>query len=480
MGAERTLRRWQAECLPLATEWLDDPTDKPVIRAIMGAGKSEVIKRLAQHAAGKMPVVVATSRRRLVRQLERDLNCGVYYGTKKRPGRVTVTTYNSVANLAGHVEAGALLICDECHRTDNDRMDKALDALKPAARIGLTATPGRLAKWDRILYDYSAKQALADGVIVPWIAHTYATESMLPVELDKACVEMTREAIGYGPTLIDAASIEDAEQFVAKLAAGGIRAAAIHSKLPDRISRDLPEKLRTGEIDALVHIDMLTEGADFPWLHCLVMRRPTASVIRFAQQVGRALRGCEGKTVAHLFDPLLMLDDFGLDFDAVFESDQSDEDLVAAEEKREREALKEIAKTYISNHHAMYALSRAARLAWKQVDLWPDTSIRGRKWREFEASAKQVDAMRRMAWVGRMRHAPDLEQLDRWCLRALADFAQRSLFSRGECADLLTLFHVVANHSRLFPVGCRPTNQQLLQLIERGAKQDANESDRVA
>lgn len=480
MGAERTLRRWQAECLPLAIQWLQDATDKPVIRAIMGAGKSEIIKRLAEHAAPLMPVVVATSRRRLVRQLEQQLGCGVYYGSKKRPDRITVTTYNSVAKLAGHIESGALLICDECHRTDNDRMDRALDALQPAARIGLTATPGRLAKWDRILYDYNAKQALADGVIVPWIAHTYATESMEPVELDNACVEMTREAIGFGPTLVDAASIEDAERFAGMLQAGGIRAAAIHSKLPDRVSRDLPEKLRTGEIDALVHIDMLTEGADFPWLHCLVMRRPTASVIRFAQQVGRALRGCEGKEVAHLFDPLLMLDDFGLDFDAVFESDQSDEACVDAEEKREREAAREIATTYISNHHAMFALSRAARLAWKQVDVWPENTIRSRKWREFNASAKQIEAMRRMAWVGKMRHAPDLLQLDRWCLRALADFADRSLFSRGQCSDLLTLFHVVANQSRLFPVNCRPTNQELLQLIERGAKQDANATYRVA
>lgn len=465
MDNQRPLRAWQSAALALIEEWLAAPTYRPVIRAIMGAGKSEVIARAAKLYQG--PVVVATSRVRLVRQLEAQIGAGVYYGTKKAPGRITVTTYDSAEGLAEYIEPGCLLIADECHRTGNARFVEALAKLRPAAQLGFTATPAKLKNWDRILYNYGAANALKDGVVVPWVAHSWVSASPLPTPVDEACAHMARAAMQIGPTLINATSIDDAVAFAAKLSAQGIPAQAIHSGQPRGVQELLLQGMETRK-HALVHIDMLTEGADFPWLRCLVLRRPVASPTRCAQEIGRALRKHPGKPDAHLFDPHNLLDIHKLDFEACFDGDDEETD-EEAQAKAAKKAKQEILR-YVSNHSAMAALARTARLAWQQVQLWPDSVIQPGRWRNLEATPRQIDGMRRMAWVGRMREAPELVEWQRKCIRALLDHAiTGQKYSRGEVSDIATLTHVIAKYRRLFPENCEPSIVELAEVVRHGA-----------
>jgi len=463
---QRSLRKWQAEALDLLRAWLTKPTKRVVVRAIMGAGKSEVIKRLCQMV--DHPVIVVTSRVRLVEQLQADINAGVYYGQRKAPARVTVTTYNS---LEGLDIDGALLIADECHRANSPRMVEALAKLKPSAMVGFTATPHQLSQWDEILYDYSAQQALADGVVVPWVAHRYVSQSAEPVELDVACLQMARQAREIGPTLANACSIDDAEAFAGKLRAAGLGAVAIHSRQSRAENRQAIEKIKSG-CAVGVHVDMLTEGVDLPWLRCLVMRRPTASRVRFAQEVGRVLRAAQDKPTAHLFDPLNLLDWHKLDFEACFSAapETTDEE----EQKRADKAAKREVVRFIGSHTAMADLAQMARLSWQQVGGWPDNAIKTTQWRSLDATDKQVAHLQRMAWVGKMRQAPELVDWQRKALRAVIDYAAGPRhYSRGEVADLCGLLHVVADHKRLFPEQAEPTIQEIAEVL-RGTLTECN------
>jgi hypothetical protein len=86
---------------------------------------------------------------------------------------------------------------------------------------------------------------------------------------------------------VSAINIEDAESFAARLAKAGIPAEPIHQKL-NRGERELRiRRLRSGRIRCLVHVQLLCEGIDLPWLEWLALRRPVGSPVRLVQEVGR-------------------------------------------------------------------------------------------------------------------------------------------------------------------------------------------------
>jgi hypothetical protein len=70
---------------------------------------------------------------------------------------------------------------------------------------------------------------------------------------------------------------------------------------------------------------MLAEGFDCPQIRYLVMRRNVGSRVRFAQEVGRGLRACEGKDKCFLFDPHDLFLTHDLSFEACLGEIEVDE-----------------------------------------------------------------------------------------------------------------------------------------------------------
>jgi hypothetical protein len=96
-------------------------------------------------------------------------------------------------------------------------------------------------------------------------------------------------------------------------------AASIHSghSEGDRIAR--LDDLRAGRVRALVHVSLLAEGVDFPWLRWLCLRRNVQARVRFLQEIGRVLRVDNDpdprfgpKTEGVVLDPHLLLGRHGL------------------------------------------------------------------------------------------------------------------------------------------------------------------------
>ena len=59
---------------------------------------------------------------------------------------------------------------------------------------------------------------------------------------------------------------------------------------------------RDGRVPILTSCDLVSEGFDLPAIEVAIALRPTQSLGLWLQQVGRALRPCEGKTHALLLD----------------------------------------------------------------------------------------------------------------------------------------------------------------------------------
>jgi len=308
-------RKWQRECLPVAIEALK-AKKKPVVSAIMGAGKSVLIAELIYQGLKNLHsdyrIVVVAPRQNLIRQLSKTIsircgaeNVGCYYADDKDLSRrVVVTTFVSAAKISSLINV-AMLVGDEVHGTEREQFKECYSELDPACAIGFTATPYRsderesLTLWDEVLFRYTAGDALEDGVIVPWeLVHWDGTGSS---DTDDVCHRLI--ANREGPGVVSALNIEDAESYAGYLNRYGIKSAAIHSRLRRQEREDLIERLRTGALKCLVHVSLLAEGVDMPWLQWLCLRRPVGARVRFVQEVGRVLRAHPGKELAYIIDP---------------------------------------------------------------------------------------------------------------------------------------------------------------------------------
>lgn len=319
-------RAWQVEALPIALEALRN-RDPVVLHVCTGAGKSYFTGAIVRSVLGWVSdwsawrIVVLVPSQRLVTQTAKALpDAGVFYGRRKEPGkRVIVCCNDSAQRLADALaETGArvaALIVDEMHRSAAESVQAGIRALTPLGRdgqpmtlprIGLTATPFRSGEddpipgWSRVAYAYGIDDATRDGVLVPMRVVRWRGDQ--GIDANTATVEMIREHAPDGPGVVSAYDIADAEWYADALTERGIPARAVHSRARDHVEPTL-EALRRGELRCVVHVDLLTEGVDLPWLTWLALRRERKSPVAIVQEIGRVLRTHPGKAEAVVLDP---------------------------------------------------------------------------------------------------------------------------------------------------------------------------------
>ena len=496
-----TPRRWQAECYAILLQHYSVPQPTPAcVRAIMGSGKSILEAQIAASAqlATKDVIVVSTSNIFLVQQLERTFRerlegdgimtsqrVGTYYTHGKDVSQpIIITCLPSLPELAERLKMRgrivAMWIADEFHRTETDLIKASQIALMPRSVLGFTATPfraddeERLTLAQKLLYDYGPAVALADkNVVVPWriIAWTGGETT-----LDDACMQMTKDA--HGPGMFNAICIRDAEEFAKTLNAAGVTAEAVHSKMGEATVKHRLDALRKGDLKAVVHVAMLQEGADFPWLRWLCMRRPVGSKVRFAQEIGRTLRYWkdpvtgEEKTEAVLYDPHSLASVFSLDYAAVLGGEYG----VDAPDQQPDEA-ELMAKAMQDSLFGMMEALVGAKATQAPLSVTPlaayltelinafdvchliERRIASRRWRAESVTAKQMASLPKMRWASGRKCVPPMHQ------EALSMLTgQGECMTRGVASDLLTILHSLADTKKW------PDLKHIDQAAEEGIK----------
>jgi len=95
-----------------------------------------------------------------------------------------------------------------------------------------------------------------------------------------------------------------AEETAAEFRAQGVECKAL-SGGTDAGERDAElDKFESGANTGLTNVDLFDEGFDVPAVVVCILGRPTQSLAKFLQMVGRALRIIEGKTHAIIIDPV--------------------------------------------------------------------------------------------------------------------------------------------------------------------------------
>lgn len=104
--------------------------------------------------------------------------------------------------------------------------------------------------------------------------------------------------------IVFASDVATADEIAAAFRAAGVPSAALSGETDAAIRDRELERFESGELLALVNVDLFDEGFDVPAVEAVIMARPTESLAKFLQMVGRALRIMDGKTEATIIDPV--------------------------------------------------------------------------------------------------------------------------------------------------------------------------------
>ena len=103
-------------------------------------------------------------------------------------------------------------------------------------------------------------------------------------------------------TVVFASGIPHSKHIVEQFQAAGISAEHIDYFADDDERAAILDRFARGETMVLSNVALLSEGWDCPTTEVMILARPTRSLIRFIQMVGRVLRPAGGKTRALLLD----------------------------------------------------------------------------------------------------------------------------------------------------------------------------------
>ena len=127
-------------------------------------------------------------------------------------------------------------------------------------------------------------------------------------------LEAVRKQVEQGrQTIVFACSVDHASKLAARFAAQGFLSAAVDCRMRKSLRRRAVTEFKQGNIAALFNYGVLSTGFDAPNIECVVIARPTSSVVLYSQMIGRGLRGGKmgGNQQCVLIDVVDNFDNFG-------------------------------------------------------------------------------------------------------------------------------------------------------------------------
>lgn len=340
----------------LASEW--NQHCSVMVQMPTGTGKTHLLASVIYdwlEEAEHKSVWIVAHRRELVEQIEETV---ARYGITPKDGIVKVL---SIQWLSRHFndmkdERPSLIVIDEAHHALAGTYKELWRHYPEAKKLGMTATPCRLNRKgftdlfevlitsDGIAdfikqgwlspFDYvsirsnSEDQRLIDGLEKRGADGDFQVKEMDKVLNRRPSIERLYESVrqyAHGKKgIVYAVSISHARNITSYYKEHGMNAVAIDSKTPAKLRKEMVEDFRQGKIKVLVNVDVFSEGFDCPDVEFVQMARPTLSLAKYLQQVGRGLRKTDGKETCMLIDNVGLYRLFGLptayrDWQAMFE-----------------------------------------------------------------------------------------------------------------------------------------------------------------
>ena len=258
----------------------------------------------------------------------------------------TSNLQSSISNFQSPISSlhFSLIVIDEAHHAQAKTYRKLWEQWPEARFLGLTATPCRMGGqsftdlFDTLLQSKSITDFIAEG----WLSDF----EYMSVRPDNIVLNRVRSLTKRGADgdyqAKEMALVLDCPESIAHLyecyasfargkkgivyaidkaharhiseyyCAQGVRCCWIEAKTPVKERQQLVEDYREGMIDVIVNVDIFTEGFDCPEVEFIQLARPTLSLSKYLQQVGRGMRVSPGKPHVLILDNVGLYQTFGL------------------------------------------------------------------------------------------------------------------------------------------------------------------------
>ena len=224
---------------------------------------------------------------------------------------VQVCSIMTLIRRLDKLPAPDLIILDEAHHVGAKSWNRLFDM--DCRFLGLTATPWRLdgkglGSWfDRIVEGPSVKWLIENGYLSEYEAYAPAIPDTsglhkrggdyITAEIDALMNRrvITGSAISHyerlasgSQAIVFCCTLDHSKGVVSQF--GEHRAAHLDGKTPKGERRQKIESFRNGDIKILSNVGLFDEGFDVPNVGCVICLRPTASLTKHRQMLGRGLR----------------------------------------------------------------------------------------------------------------------------------------------------------------------------------------------
>ncbi len=304
----------------------------------------------------KFRILILAHRSELIEQSSRSLDKyrikhGVLAGTMKDRRNLTqaiqiasiqTITHPSNQNLIKDLQFDFIII-DEAHHAVANSYQKLWEFCPASKKLGVTATPWRMnnSGFSRIFDVFIPSMSIKEFIQKGWLA-TYqyysipnnsdvikSIESIQEFDIEgdyknSALVEIcdtsriraqlykSYEKIALGKKgIIYSISREHSEHICAQYRKHNVTIENIDSKTPTKDREHIIKAFKEDKIDIIVNVDIFSEGFDCPDIEFIQLARPTKSLVKYIQQVGRGLRK-NGSKQCIILDNVGMYARFGL------------------------------------------------------------------------------------------------------------------------------------------------------------------------
>ena len=239
------------------------------------------------------------------------------------------------------------IVIDEAHHTLAKTYDQLWKLYPLSWKLGVTATPCRINgapftnHFSELISSLSVKELIEKGFLSDYTFYTENPDS----DLSKAILSIKKKSSTGDYRIDDLLQNLNVERHVKKLVLSystyanglkgivycisiehahniceaykniGVVAEFIDSKTPKTERGQIVQDFKEGKIQVLVNVDIFSEGFDCPDVEFIQMARPTWSLSKYMQQVGRGLRTSPGKDKTIILDNAGMYARFGLPSD---------------------------------------------------------------------------------------------------------------------------------------------------------------------
>lgn len=293
-------------------------------------------------------VWIVAHRKELVSQIEETIKKFYSYSSSKNKTLLVSVKAMSIQWLARHYneieEEPGMIVIDEAHHALAKTYKEMWERFPKAKFLGLTATPcrlngkgftdlfdvlvqswnipefiskGRLATYDFVsIKSDGVTQRLIDSLQKRGADGDYQNKEMDMLLNKRPSIERLYQSFEeYGKDrkgIVYAINISHAKKIMELYQEHGIKAVAIDSKTPAMERQQDIETFKKGDIQVLVNVDIFSEGFDCPDVEFVQLARPTLSLAKYLQMLGRGLRVAKGKKNCVIIDNVGLYRVFGL------------------------------------------------------------------------------------------------------------------------------------------------------------------------